>query len=122
MLYSSQHYSTAMLEKLVHGSGMLPPKQHYIEITIPPGITYEILNQASLPGWDHPLGAVSKPFGEEWQQSGRSAILIVPSVVARIDSNILINLEHAEARRITPSLHQPVWWDDRLYGTPMSAP
>jgi hypothetical protein len=76
----------------------------------------------ACPGWDHPLGAVSKPFGEKWQQSGRFAILIVPSVVARIDSNILINLEHAEACRITPNLHQPVWWDARLYGTLMSAP
>jgi RES domain-containing protein len=32
MIYSSQHYSTAMLEKLVNGSGHLPPNQHYIEM------------------------------------------------------------------------------------------
>ena len=35
LIYSSGHYSTALLEKLVHGSGRLPPNQHYIQITIP---------------------------------------------------------------------------------------
>ena len=117
MIYASEHYSTAMLEKLVHGSGVLPPNQHYIEITIPTGVSYEILNTANLPGWDDAAGTASKPFGEAWQQSGRSAILIVPSVVARIENNVLINLEHRDARSITHSLHQPVWWDTRLYGS-----
>lgn len=122
MLYTSEHYSTAMLEKLVHGSGALPPNQHYIEITIPNGVSYEVLNPASLSGWDDVSGTVSKPFGEKWQQSARSAILIVPSVVARIDSNVLINLDHPEAAGITASLHTPVWWDARLYGSPASIP
>jgi RES domain-containing protein len=116
MLYTSEHYSTALLEKLVHGSGVLPPNQHFIEITIPNGVSYEVLNPAALPGWDEVRGAASKRFGEAWQSTKRSAILIVPSVVARLDSNILINLEHGESRRITHSLHQPVWWDQRLYG------
>ena len=39
MIYASQHYSTAMLEKLVRASGELPPNQHFIEITIPNGVT-----------------------------------------------------------------------------------
>lgn len=39
----------------------------------------------------------------------------MPSVVARMDKNILINPEHPEFGRITVSLHQPVWWDERLF-------
>ena len=117
VLYTSEHYSTALLEKLVHGSGVLPPNQHYIEITIPRGVTYEVLNPAALPGWDEARGQASKRFGEAWQQGGRSTILIVPSVVARLDSNVLINLDHADAAKITHGLHQPVWWDQRLYGS-----
>lgn len=116
MLYTSEHYSTALLEKLVHGSGVLPPNQHFIEITIPSGISYEVLNAPALPGWDEARGIESKRFGEQWQQSGRSAILIVPSVVARLDNNILINVDHAEAPEIRHGLHYPVWWDARLYG------
>lgn len=116
MIYTSQHYSTAMLEKLVRGSGQLPPNQHYIEITIPNGIPYEVLNPAHLPGWDDATGSVSKPYGETWHRDRRSLVLIVPSIVARVDSNILINPDHPKFDQITHGLHQPVWWDDRLFG------
>ena len=115
MIYASEHYSTAMLEKLVHGSGQLPPNQHFIEITIPNGAGYEMLNTAYLPDW-YVEGAIpSKAYGEAWQQGKRSLILIVPSVVARIEKNILINPEHPEFPKIETSLHQPVWWDQRLF-------
>lgn len=115
MIYASEHYSTAMLEKLVHGSGRLPPNQHYIEITIPGGAGYEVLNVAALPDWFLETGATSKPFGDAWQRSKRSLILLVPSVVARIERNVLINPEHPEFPRITTGLHEPVWWDKRLF-------
>lgn len=114
MIYTSEHYSTAMLEKLAHGSGQLPPHQHFIEITIPNGIAYELREVAALPGWDAFDCAESRAFGEAWQKSKRSLLLIVPSVVARIESNILINPEHPEFVRITHDLHRPVWWDRRL--------
>ncbi|HEX9384347.1 MAG TPA: RES domain-containing protein, partial [Gemmatimonadaceae bacterium] len=59
--------------------------------------------------------ATSKPFGQAWQQQRRSLLLIVPSVVARLENNFLINPEHPEFRQVTTSLHQPVWWDRRLF-------
>ena len=68
---SSQHYSTALLEKLVHGSGRLPPNQHYVEITIPRGLSYEVFSPPSLPGWDSPPTA-SRGFGEQWRHERRS--------------------------------------------------
>ena len=60
MVYAAEHYSTALLEKLVHGNGRIPGNQHFIRITIPNGVSYEILNTASLRGWDDPLGSVSR--------------------------------------------------------------
>ncbi|MGA7540071.1 MAG: RES family NAD+ phosphorylase [Steroidobacteraceae bacterium] len=115
MIYTSEHYSTAMLEKLVHGSGQLPPNQHYIEITIPNGLSYEVFNTAAVPDWHLPSGASSKAYGEAWQQQHRSVLLIVPSVVARLEQNFLLNPTHPEFVQITTSLHQPVWWDSRLF-------
>ncbi|HXT81784.1 MAG TPA: RES domain-containing protein [Acetobacteraceae bacterium] len=115
MIYASAHYSTAVLEKLVHGSGVLPPNQHFVEITIPNGISYEMLEPSHLPGWDAPDGAASKDFGEMWQQSKRSLLLIVPSVVARMEQNLLLNPVHPEFPQVTHSLHRPVWWDMRLF-------
>ncbi|WP_211363325.1 RES family NAD+ phosphorylase [Sphingobium limneticum] len=35
IICTSEHYSTAMLEKLAHASSVLPPNQHYVRITIP---------------------------------------------------------------------------------------
>jgi len=116
LIYTSEHYSTALLEKLVHGSGRLPPNQHYIEIMLPKGLSYEVFSAPALPGWDSMPATSSIAFGEKWCQERRSAILIVPSVVARLDRNVLINPAHPEFATITASLHEPVHWDRRLFG------
>lgn len=116
ILYASEHYSTALLEKLVHGSGRLPPNQHYIEITIPRGLSYEVFSPAALPNWDSMPVTVSRPFGEHWCLEKRSVILLVPSVIARLDRNVLINVAHPEFRFLEASLHEPVFWDRRLFG------
>ncbi len=121
MIYTSRHYSTSVLEKLVHGSGMMPPNQHYIEITIPHGISYEVFaaNAPSSRGWDDAKPHVSQRYGDDWQKSRRALLLIAPSVVARLDENIIINPEHSEFQYIQSrgnvSLNQPVVWDSRLF-------
>ncbi len=117
IIYASEHYSTALLEKLVHGSGRLPPNQHYIRIAIPGGSSYEVFSPPSLPDWDRMPPTTSRTFGEKWRRELRSLILIVPSVVARLDNNILINPAHVEFHRVEASLHQPVFWDRRLFGS-----
>lgn len=116
VIYASEHYSTALLEKLVHGSGRLPPNQHYVRITAPRGLSYEVLSPAALPGWDSSPAVVSKSYGESWCLGRRSAILFVPSVVARPDRNVLINPAHPDFGQIETDLHEPVYWDRRLFG------
>ena len=116
MIYAAEHYSTALLEKLVHGSGRLPPNQHFIRITVPSGTSSEVFSPPSLPGWDTMPATVSKRYGEEWCRERRSLVLLVPSVVARLDMNVLINPAHPEFPRVETSLHEPVYWDKRLFG------
>ena len=116
VIYASEHYSTALLEKLAHGGGRLPPHQHFVRIAIPRGASYEVFSPPSLPGWDAMPPTLSKPFGERWQMEKRSLLLLVPSVVARADRNVLINPAHAEFAGVTASLHEPVYWDRRLFG------
>ncbi len=115
LIYTAQHYSTCLLESLANGGGALPPNQHFIEITIPNGASYEVVSPSHLPGWDAPSCAASKSFGARWQRQRRSLLLLVPSVVARMETNILINPEHDEFHQVTYGLHQPVWWDSRLF-------
>lgn len=115
MIYASEHYSTAMLEKLVHASALLPPNQHFIRLTIPDGMSYETFQPAAHPGWDGRSEAICKAHGEAWHRERRSALLIVPSIPARVERNFLINPDHPDAARITHDLPEPVWWDDRLF-------
>lgn len=115
VIYTAEHYSTAMLERLVHWSGSLPPNQHVIEIAIPAGTTCEVLNPDRLLRWHESGGEIARRFGHAWLAERRSAILLVPSIVARMERNILINPSHPDAPAIRHGLETPIWWDDRLF-------
>jgi RES domain-containing protein len=115
VIYAAETYSAAMLEKLASGNGRLPPNQHWIRITVPHGTSYEAVTKDHLPGWDTSEPSVSRAFGAQWVKTARSAILLVPSFVARIERNVVINPGHPEAGKITTSLAEPVWWDARLF-------
>ena len=114
VIYVSENYSTAMLEKLVHWNGALPPNQHFIEVTIPRGTSYEVVTADTVPGWFKPSGEAARRFGRQWYVDNRSAILIVPSVVARMERNIVINCRHSSFEGLAVGLETPVWWDQRL--------
>ena len=115
IIYTSEHYSTAMLEKLVHANLVMPANQHFIEITIPNGVSYEVFQTAAHPGWDSRREAICKAFGQSWYRARRSAVLIVPSLPARLERNFLINPAHPDAKGISCSMPEPVWWDKRFY-------
>ena len=100
----------------MHTNLVMPANQHFIEITIPNGVSYEIFQTAAHPGWDSRNETICKTFGQEWYEEKRSALLIVPSIPARLERNFLINTSHPDARGITHTLPEPVWWDERLYG------
>lgn len=112
VIYASEHYSTAMLEKLAAFSGLLPHNQHYIEIEIPAGTSYEVVTKDSLPKWIDRRRA--RKFGSDWFETCRCSILVVPSYVARMERNVLINPNHPDSKAIKAGLEEPVWWDDRL--------
>lgn len=116
VLYAAEHFSTALLEKVAHGLGEVPPNQHRITITVPRGASYEVLSEPALPGWDAPEGTASRAFGSTWARERRSLLLLVPSVIARLDRNVLLNPAHGEFATVEPSLHAPVHWDRRLFG------
>lgn len=115
VIYASEHYSTAMLEKLVHYQGDIPSNQHFIEITIPSGTSYEVANGDLIDGWPAPNGEAARRFGRKWFSQQRSAILIVPSVVARMERNFVFNTQHADFRAVSTGLETPIWWDERLF-------
>lgn len=114
LIYASEHYSTALLETLAR-TGEMPQNQHYVEIEIPAGVTYEVVTKDSLPGWCDLDAAAARAFGAAWFRERRSAILIVPSVVTRVESNVLIHPHHGDAAAISVGFETPVYWDARLF-------
>ena len=92
-----------------------PPNQHFIEVTIPAGTSYEVVTADILPDWCTTSGTAARRFGHQWYEENRSAILLVPSVVARMERNVVINSRHADFNRLTAGLETPVWWDRRLF-------
>ena len=116
MIYASQRLSTAMLEALVRWNGPPPGNQRFIEIEMPAATSYEVVDAGALPDWHLPDSAPARRFGHRWYIECRSAILIVPSVVVRMERNIIINADHPEFGRLIPGEERSVWWDDRLFG------
>ena len=114
-IYASLAFSTALLEKLAR-LGELPSNQHRVEITLPEGLSYEELGPESLRGWDDHVPDRARAFGAAWFAQARSAVLIVPCVIAWPDRNVLINPDHPEADGITVGRETLVRWDERLFG------
>ena len=116
--YASRTFSGAMLECLAHaGIGRVPRTQVALEISISGAVAVEWHDEHSLPaGWGDGDLAVARAFGDAWIRERRSAVLVVPSVVARREGNVLINPPHPDFEQITPGQPEPVLWDARLFG------
>jgi len=115
VIYASETYAGALLEILVHGSGSVPRSQGHVEIEIPAGLSIEEVTSDSLPHWDSSSMETARTFGDRWYDQRRTPVLIVPSVVTRVERNILINQEHPDFARIRVSRPRPVRWDKRLW-------
>ena len=115
MIYACESYAAAMLEKLAQWNGVFPDNQHFVEIGIPRGVSYEVATPDTVPGWDLPDCLASRNFGSGWYEERRSAVLFVPSIVARLERNVVINSLHPEFRDMQVSLETPVRWDRRLF-------
>ncbi len=117
LIYAAATFSCAMLEVLAHTNiGAIPSTQAFVEAVVPSDLATETWHAHELPeGWDSNDLGIARAFGNQWLHEQRSAILFVPSVVARIDFNALVNPRHPDAARIQVSDPHEVIWDQRLF-------
>ncbi len=116
VIYASASYAGAMLEMLVHaGVGKLPKNQVSIRIDIPQTVTVEEIEATDVPGWDQEDVTAPRAYGDAWVKSERSCVLLVPSIVARHENNVLINEAHPDSHRLKLGPPEPVDWDRRLF-------
>lgn len=121
VIYCSRSYAGALLEILVQaGLGRLPGRHHCVAIEIPDHVPAETVSSNAMNGWDQEDQVVSRMVGDRWLAQGRSAVLVVPSLVARpYEQNVLINPAHPEARHVRTGEPVTVRWDVRLFHAPV---
>jgi RES domain-containing protein len=115
VIYAAETYAGALLEILVHASGSLPRSQGYIEIDIPAALSIEVITPEDVPGWDAVSSETARNLGNRWYDERRTPVLLVPSVVTRVEGNVLINQEHPDFPLIRASQPMSVRWDARLW-------
>ena len=117
VIYASGSYAGAMLERLVHaGTGRIPKNQKAVVITIPARVSREACAVERLPQrWNSENNIISRSLGDGWLDSQHSAILMVPSAVAKFETNVVINPMHSDFKWIVASKPEIVIWDSRLF-------
>jgi len=66
-------------------------------------------------GWDaEPAGRVSTGHGTRWVAEGRSALMLVPSVIVPEEWNALLNPAHPDAAQVTSRKRRRWLYDPRL--------
>lgn len=119
MVYCSQTIALSCLETVVHlNAGDLPLNKFLVRIEMPESVWHsrEQWTANELPvGWNAvPEGKVSLDIGDDWLQSKRSALLVVPSVIVPEEQNVLINPLHSAAKKIKAFRVRSWFYDQRL--------
>lgn len=117
VIYGSLSYACAMLEILAHSAtGTIPKTQVLVIADIPNNVSIEEWSESKLPpGWDDESCHISRQFGDTWLAEARSAVLLVPSVVARREQNAVVNPMHPDAGKLIVSPPESIIWDKRLF-------
>jgi RES domain-containing protein len=116
VLYCATSESLAMLELRVHAPHPYPRTRLRFIIEVPDNAVREA-SAAELPrGWNTlPPSPASKRFGDEWVAAGSSLGLLVPSVVATEERNLLLNPAHPRFKDVQVVKKNRVQLDIRLY-------
>jgi RES domain-containing protein len=115
VIHAASAYALAVLENVVHWRvAALPPRMHFVRLTIPAATSRKALEPGDLPGWDdYPYGP-SRAYGDAWYDRVDSAVLVVPSALSPFEPNVLINQRHPEFENISASNPAPAVLDSRL--------
>jgi len=116
MVYAAQTRALAALESLAHFGGAERRMAFMtFEVEIPDKLAIQV-HLADLPrDWrrEEPTPS-TQALGSEWQRSGRSAALVVPSVHVPQEYCVLLNPDHPDTDEIMVSYPEPFAFDTRL--------
>jgi RES domain-containing protein len=102
MVYCSENLALAALEILVHAQPVIMrDKWRAFRVSWSQGMMASHTLEKLPRGWNaQPPGRPSKKIGDEWVQSGRSAVLAVPSVIIPLERTFLLSPKHRDFAKI----------------------
>ncbi len=121
MLYCATNESLGMLELRVHSPHPYPRTRLKFVIEIPDDSIVEVTMNDLPRGWNKlPPGPSSKRFGDAWVASKSSLGILVPSVIASEERNLMLNPAHDRFKDVRLVSKEPVTLDMRLYAVELS--
>ena len=117
MVYTAEHLSLAMLEYLAHLDPDRQPTDLVLaQAEVPDDISRVQFSVGDLPlDWrTYPAPTMLKDLGSEFIKESKAAVMIVPSVLATVENNWLINPTHPDFRWIKIVRTEPFQYDTRL--------
>ncbi len=119
VVYASENLSLAALETFVH----VPPKDIPTDLislkgTLPDKLTVVQIKESDLAkNWrDYPAPPELQAIGNNWIVDCASLILIVPSAINPMESNLLVNPAHPDFKKLKVSGGEPFEFDPRMFG------
>jgi RES domain-containing protein len=108
-----------MLELRVHSPYPYPRTRWRFAIEVPDAALNSVAVEELPRGWDKlPPGPASKRFGDAWAAASSSLGLLVPSVVASEEKNLILNPSHPRFQEVRVLSKRRVVLDKRLYSVP----
>ncbi len=118
LAYTAEHLSLAMIEYFIHVDADDPPKDLVVVTAdVPESVSSISISPKRLPAnWRDSLSPPELAgFGDAFVRAGKAAVLIVPSALAPVESNWLINPLHPEFSRIKQNSAIAFEYDHRFF-------
>jgi RES domain-containing protein len=117
VVYLAETPAGSLLEVLAHlelDLASLPKTFKLLKVEVPAGIATQSVNENALaPDWTDDPDATAEQ-GSQWLESGKGALLRVPSAIVPETHNYLLNPRHDHAAKIKVLWNRDYPWDKRL--------
>jgi RES domain-containing protein len=119
VLYCATSESLAMLELRVHSPHPYPRVRWKFTLEVPEDALSSMAADALPRGWNKlPPGPQSKRVGDAWVAANSTLGLLVPSVVASDEKNLILNPSHTRFQEVSVLTKRRIVLDKRLYSMP----
>jgi RES domain-containing protein len=114
-IYTAENISLAVLEILVNADKTnIPPSYFLLKLQVPDSLPFKLITHTSLKEKWYADFEYAQFIGSNFLESGKEAVLKMPSAIIKEEYNFLLNPAHADFKKITIKESIPFDLDIRL--------